>query len=167
MGQPEKEPNDKPESKESPKLDAILPDDLPPSAAELVDDIDSYQKRMEKEWDATKSAYEHKINHIMEEFLMEGMAGATPLHEHEEEKVPPKQKPEPKQTSSWKQSTPRDERLKTLLGQLEAELRRASKTTKRTSFLPGATPQVLQLPWQGGDWREQLKKVFKNIQKIF
>jgi hypothetical protein len=71
MGNPEKEPENKPDSKpkEAPKLDAILPDDLPPAAAELVGDIDSYQKKLEQEWESTKSSYEKKINQTYEQEL--------------------------------------------------------------------------------------------------
>ena len=62
MAHAEKEPENRPEFQKA-------PDDLPPEAAELVEDIDSYQKKMESEWETAKSAYEEKINRIMDEFL--------------------------------------------------------------------------------------------------
>ncbi len=70
MAQPEKEPENRPNlGKDAPKLDAIFPDNLPPAAAELVGDIDNYQKKLESEWKSAKVHYEDKINRIMEEFM--------------------------------------------------------------------------------------------------
>lgn len=65
--------NHEKDRKINPKLDAILPDGAP-EAAELVGDIEDYQKRLEREWEVAKVAYESKINRIMDEFLTEGMA---------------------------------------------------------------------------------------------
>lgn len=131
MGHPEKDPENSGEFKKDPKLDAILPDDLPPAAAELVGDIDSYQKRMEKEWDSAKVAYEEKINRIMEEFMIN--QGQPPAHE---------EKPKPRSSS------PRNERLRDLMGELEKEMRRADHASKR--FSPFARPSMesMQLGWK-------------------
>src|SRR5436309_1601707 len=117
MGHPEKDPENTPESKKDPpKLDAIFPDDLPPAAAELVGDIDNYQKRMEKEWESAKSSYEKKINHIMEEFMMAGLAGMTSETEEKPVKKPAPEPPaEPTMETPRKKPRISDERLKNLM----------------------------------------------------
>ncbi|MCG3204506.1 MAG: hypothetical protein KCHDKBKB_01221 [Elusimicrobia bacterium] len=125
-----------------PKLDAILPDDLPPAAAELVGDIDSYQKRMEKEWETAKNSYEQKINRIMEEFMVAGH-GSNPT-------APPPEEP-------IKKSRFNNDRLKSLMGELEQELRRASKAKSSIPFRAGQPAGAFQLGWQGSQ-KAQWKK---------
>ncbi len=108
MGFSEKDPKDKAKKPvEGPQLDAILPDEPPTSAAELVDDISSYQQRMEKEWEDAKTTYEKKINRIMSEFVVEGLSkmdSTEPLPDS-----PPQRQD--------------DARLQDLIHQLEIELK--------------------------------------------
>lgn len=136
--------------KEGPKLDAILPDDFPPAAAELVGDIDSYQKRMEKEWENAKSSYENKVNRIMEEFMVAGQASA-----HSEPVEEPPKKPRV-----------RDERLKSLMGELEEELRRAGQAKPRIPFRPGRKPETMQLGWHGST-QKPWKKIGAGVGAAF
>ncbi len=163
MGEPEKRPEDSDDlPKEEPKLDAILPDDLPPAAAELVGDIDSYQRRMEKEWETAKSSYEQKINRIMEEFVVAN-ANVPPASPKEEEKEPPKKSrvepafegPIPEQPR--KKSGSEQERLKILMDQLQKELHRVERPARHVPFfshsshsrpsLSASSPEPLQLGW--------------------
>jgi hypothetical protein len=76
MAQPEKDPKDDSKSKGSeldPQLDAILPDNTPPEAAELVGDLESYQHKLDEQWESAKAAYEKKIGDIMDEFMHENL----------------------------------------------------------------------------------------------
>lgn len=173
MGYPEKDPKDSsnpsepveatPKKESGPQLNAILPDDLPPAAAELVGDIDNYQKRMEKEWEKAKVSYEHKINRIMEEFLHAGMVGLAADQEAAAQNEKPSKKftPPPDPEVTPKHASSRDARLARLISEIEQELKEASRKNKRVSFLPNNAPDMLQLPWVGG-----APKFWKDPRKI-
>jgi hypothetical protein len=136
----EKDPKDvSKERADPPKLDAILPDDVPASAAELVDDIATYQQRMEKDWESAKIAYENKINRIMNEFISEGL----PKLDDELSSVDARAaKP------SSPSRNPGGARLQDLIHQLEKELRGSSrKSTVHPGFLSPADPEPMQLGW--------------------
>lgn len=113
---PKKTPG-KPEDKTHLKLDAVLPDDIPPAAAELIGDIDSYQKRLEKEWESAKSSYRGKINRIMEEFLSENLASM--------ERPPEIERKKDRASSSESSSS---EPLASLLANVERELSKGLHT---------------------------------------
>jgi len=127
----EKDPKDKSKDKSDvPHLDAILPDDVPTSAAELVDDISNYQQRMEKEWESAKVAYEKKINRIMNDFISEGFKS---------DEEPVAKKPSGDANGA---------RLQDLIQQLEKELGGVPRNTpRRANFLSPAPPEPLQLGW--------------------
>lgn len=164
MGHPEKDPkinvnpsdavDPAPKGEAPPKLDAILPDDLPPAAAELVGDIESYQKRMEREWEKAKSSYEDKINRIMEDFLRAGVAGLA------DQEPPISRDPAADKTSKpfsshsssdafRKRDGSRETRLAQLMAEMERELKEAARKSKPFPFVFHDKPEVLQLPWQG------------------
>src|SRR5437762_5668712 len=42
-----------------------------PAHAELIDDLDAYQRRIDREWETAKSVYQNRISEIMGEFLKE------------------------------------------------------------------------------------------------
>ncbi len=54
------------------------PDGVPPAAAELIDDIDAYQRRIEREWESAKSVYQSRISEIMDDFLKKGASETAP-----------------------------------------------------------------------------------------
>lgn len=137
MGLPEKDPKD----------------DIPPSTAELIENIDSYQRRVEEEWDAAKASYQKKINDIMEEFLQQGLSAL-------ESQTPPP----PSQTNGKKPSVspsgledhfesapqrPRqpDPHVARLISQVEKELRKTRKKRQPFSIFP-PQPEPFQLGWQ-------------------
>ena len=142
MGFPEKDPKDELKKRsDAPKLDAILPDDTPPSAAELVDDIATYQQRMEKEWESAKNAYEKKINHIMNEFVSRGVVETRRRNRTRRKNRrcrPPNRR-----------ANPAERRLQDLIQQLEKELRGMPRNAPvHAEFLSSAGPVSLQLGWK-------------------
>src|SRR5689334_4820025 len=112
MGTPEKD------KKDEPKLEAIIP----PAAAELIGDIDSYQKKMEEQWSTAKDSYEKRINQIMEEFLSKT----------------PKDLPPPKKESD--QPAPSKSDFENVMARVERELRETGYRARK--------PSIINISWQ-------------------
>ena len=142
MSHVEKEPENTPEfeKKPPPKLNVVPPDDLPPAAAELMEDIDSYQKQMEMEWDNAKSSYEDKINRLLYDFLATNRAAANP---------PIKKPTAPPPTNNTFGSS--SEQLKAFMNQMDAELRRTAR------------PETVQLGWKGSKPKLSLKLILPLV----
>lgn len=144
MAQPEKEPKDaskKQPGRPEPKLDAIIPnpadkpDNMPPAAAELIEDIDSYQEKMEKQWESAKSSYEKKINQIMEDFLKKELPTAEELE---------KSTPRPKYSDREAEAA---SHLEGLMARVQRELHESDLKSKKFS-LGGAKPRLINMSWQ-------------------
>jgi hypothetical protein len=138
MGFSEKDPNDAAKTASTPpKLDAILPDETPTAAAELVDDITTTQRRMEKEWETAKNSYEKKINNIMNEFIGEGLSKFNADRPASDEPI-----------AAAPVRNAGETQLQDLIQQLEKELRGVRYTPSRQSeFLSREAPASLQLGW--------------------
>lgn len=106
---------------------AVPPDSSPPAAAELIDDIDAYQKRIEREWESAKTIYQSRISEIMDDFLKKG-AGEAPANGHS-----PSQK---------KAAASAPDTMETLVSRVANELRAMDS---RTRHGVGA-PERLALP---------------------
>lgn len=132
MGQPEKDE----------------PKDIPPAAAELIENIDSYQKRVENEWDTAKAAYQSKINQIMEEFLKQGFTVEQP-----DAPASPPPRSSPKDRPEFEQPTPQknsaqDPYIAKLLSRVEQELRNADIKSRKLSFFSSRPSSAFQLDWK-------------------
>ncbi len=141
MSQPEKDRKDD-MKEESPEFKAILPDDSPPTVGEIFGDIDDYQKKIEREWEQARVAYQEKIKKILDEF-------ATSSPPPEVESHPPKTSSENHQTKSsfLPDQTREEDRLKKLLSQVEKVLQKVEQKNIRSSYFDAASP-VLALPWR-------------------
>lgn len=152
MSYPEKDPKDAAKSSsEPPQLDAILPDAKPSDPAALSDDIASYQRRLEKEWESAKNAYEQKIDRLMNEFVADGISKL--------EKEPIQSKTDTK--SGRSQRAP----LEDLIKQLERELRHdeSEQFVKNPTILPNMDAAKFQLAWKSSGihmtWRNWIAAI--------
>ncbi len=129
--------------------------EIPPSSAELIDNIDSYQKRVENEWDSAKSSYQAKINQIMEEFLKQGFTVESPSKSTSS--IPPRPgKPEPTgQTPPPPKPPSQDPYIAKLLSRVEEELRHVDRKGPRVPFFNSSDPTALGLPWKP-TWKQRL-----------
>src|SRR5260221_14054668 len=128
MSTPNKERKDD-TNKEPVELKAILPGETPPTVGEIFGDIDDYQKKIEQEWEQARNAYQEKIKKILDDF-------STTSLPPEIESLPPKfssEKITPK-TPLAPNNTRDEDRLKTLLSQVEAALRKVDQKGTRQSF---------------------------------
>ncbi len=105
---------------------AVPPDNAPPAAAELMDDIDAYQKRIEREWESAKTIYQSRISEIMDEFLKKG--SEAPANGHT--------------TSGHKSAAPSQDTLEKMVSRVANELRNMDSRPHQNP----AAPERLQLP---------------------
>lgn len=127
-----KNPTDTPDANGAPK--GVPPDNVPPAAAELIDDIEAYQKRIEHEWERAKSVYQSRISEIMDDFLKKGI-GEPPANGHG-----PAAAPQPSVESP-------SESLEAMVARVAAELRAMDARAPRgrgpqRPLLPGPAPRV-------------------------
>ena len=116
-----------PSSKPVPGEDTLL-GGTPPAAAELIDDIEAYQKRIEHEWERAKNIYQSRISEIMDDFLKKGV-GDAPVNGNGASSAPKSQ------------ADPAPEGMEGLVARVAAELRAMDARAPR-----GATPQRPMLP---------------------
>jgi len=104
---------------------AVPPDGSPLAAAELIDDIDAYQKRIEREWESAKNIYQSRISEIMDEFLKKG--SEAPTNGHSTGRKPP---------------APSQESLENMVSRVANELRNMDSRARTNAV----APERLQLP---------------------
>lgn len=138
MSTPEKNPKDDPK----PELGAILPD--------VFADLDNYQKKIENDWEVTKSAYKDKINEILDDFMKQNPAtpGAKP---EAPRKISSSLGPDP--VSSV------EERMEKLMSRVENTLR-ITEEKPRFFSTHRHRPSIINIPWND---RERYGGAFKLL----
>ncbi|MBV9081028.1 MAG: hypothetical protein JO102_07940, partial [Elusimicrobia bacterium] len=144
-----RKPSDDEEPKPSPAPDAARNGAAGPSAngeppheapahAEVIEDLDAYQRRIDREWETAKSVYQNRISEIMNEFLKKSLddpsEGAAPR--------PPKEPPRGKPDS-----------METLVARVAEELRAFDGRARRTAvpLLPGPASPAGR-GWKRAGW---------------
>lgn len=134
--------------------------DIPPSSAELIDNLDSYQKRVENEWDSAKASYQAKINQIMEEFLKQGFTVENPTKTAGATPPPRPDKPETMGPPPPPKSHTQDPYIAKLLSRVEEELRHVDRKGPKVPFF-GSEGTGLGLPWKPS-WKQRLLVEWKK-----
>ncbi|MFN0117996.1 MAG: hypothetical protein ACKVQC_06895 [Elusimicrobiota bacterium] len=116
----------------------LNPENIPPkegtpplSPDEVMESFDTYQKKVEKDWESAKNSYQKKINQLMDDFLKQG--------------IPDIQFEEPKKESGLIPPAPEN-----LTSDLDQTLKKArSKFINPTHFSPRSifTPEPLYSRW--------------------
>jgi hypothetical protein len=131
MSSPEKNPKDD-AKKDKPELGAILPD--------VFSDLDDYQKKIETDWETTKSAYKNKINDILEDFIAQ-----TPTASDK-----PESPARPASSSSAADPVSNvEERMERLLSRVEHTLRASEERPRLFSGWSRERPSIINISWDG------------------
>lgn len=151
MSSPERDRENNPKSdssksEKSPDFDAVLPSSPSPSShpeashdpAEVFDEIDAYQKKIEKEWSQAKKNYQEKIDQIMDDFLKRNSAP--------EEK--PKHQPKPSQPDKKPGRLEPDPRLEELMEKAKKALERSAKSVERLPVLDRSNEAIINAAWK-------------------
>ncbi len=140
-----------------PKKDDSLPEDkpiplgdgaetIPPSAVEFIEDLDSYQRRLDSEWERAKHAYQERIDQIMDEFIQPESSAPG----RSEAPVPPSPaaptRPENQADTGPRRSAARE--FDDLVHHMEGELRRLGDKNRQVEYLTTRPPLEIREAWQ-------------------
>lgn len=191
MAQPEKKKREEPESSILPDFNVagdtttpekkveLTPLDPPPvdpplaESIEILSDVDIYQKRIESQWESTKSSYQKKINQILEEFIQQNMINGSMKEAAGEMKdISDEMKKSKKSSFDSGPSFKKDSdpfgsvqdpnmtkgQMEKLLMRAQAAIRNAEKAREMSFKLGNNAPSPLSL-----DWKSQPQKPGKKF----
>ena len=128
----------------APDFEAVLPGSEE-AEAEILGDINEYQRKIESDWESAKAAYQASVDRIMDEFLKERMAGEVDTTPSE----PPAAKSGPAAPNRMGEPAPRPDPAKNWHAKAGRALRRVGEKHPQrlqTPALP-APRSVAARPW--------------------
>ena len=142
MGLPEKDRKDEakshtPQDPDTPELDAVVPE--PKNPHDVFHEIDSYQKKIESEWDQAKKDYEKKIDKIMDDFITNQQ---TELEKEQPKPEPPAPPSKPKIRKKYSKD------VNDFMVDVQKKLEAMESKSKEITLRNYDKPSVINVPWQ-------------------
>ncbi len=110
-------------------------DDITPSSAEVVEDVNTFEDSLSEEWQSTRSAYQQRISSIMDDFLHKGLEG---------------EKREERPTAKPRRPSPSRENVEVFFGRMAEEMHAYENRVKAAAAAaPLALPAPVPKPKRG------------------